>query len=113
VAAAPLFRLWDRDDLGWRRGFRATFAWLCAWTVPMIPISWWGYGTEPIALVVSIVISLLGVVAFMRMGHGRWFQSRFVGVIKALALMIVVYVASTIGGVAVIGIGVLGASIGP
>jgi len=49
LAAAPLLRLWDQDDLGWRRGFRASFGWLCAWTVLMLPMSWWAYGTGPVA----------------------------------------------------------------
>lgn len=42
MAAVPFLRLWDKDVLGWRRGFRATFGWLCAWTVPITPLSWWG-----------------------------------------------------------------------
>lgn len=109
LAAVPFLRLWDKDDLGWRRGFRATFGWLCAWTVLMLPLSWWGFGTGPVQAVVSAVIVALGIVAFVRMGHGRWFKTRLMGVIKGVALMIAVQVAAMFGGILVGGIGILGA----
>lgn len=111
LAAAPLLRLWDPDDLGWGRGFRAAFAWLCAWTVPMMPIAWWGFDRGPVAAIVSAMITLIGIVAFVRMGHGRWFRSRVAGVGKAILLMIAVQVAGMAGGVLVMGIGLMGASI--
>ena len=113
LASAPLLRLWDPDDLGWQRGFRAAFAWLCAWTVPMLPISWWGFDRGPLAAIVSAAIVLLGIVAFVRMGHGRWFRSRLVGTGKAIVLMIGVQIAGAVGGALVIGIGILGASAAP
>lgn len=113
LAAAPLLRLWDQDDLGWRRGFRASFGWLCAWTVLMLPMSWWAYGTGPVAAAVSAVIMLVGIVAFFRMGQGRWFSAPLFGVVKGVALMVVVQVAATFGGVLVGAIGVLGALISP
>ena len=109
LAAIPFLRLWDKEDLGWRRGFRATFGWLCAWTVPMLPLAWWGYGTGPIAGAISAVIVLLGIVSFVRMGHGRWFKTRLVGVIKGIALLVAVQVSALIGGALVGGIGILGA----
>lgn len=113
LAATPFLRWWDKDNLGWRRGFRATFGWLCAWTVPMMPLAWWGYGTGPVAAIVSLVIMLLGVVAFVRMGKGRWFRSWPGGVGKALVLMIAVQFAAGIGGMLVGMIGVLGAFVSP
>ncbi|ADL02618.1 hypothetical protein MMB232_03222 [Brevundimonas subvibrioides] len=113
LASAPLLRLWDPDDLGWRRGFRAAFAWLCAWTVPMLPIAWWGFGRGTMAAIVAAAIFLLGLVAFVRMGQGRWFRSRLVGVGKALLLMIAVQIAGMVGGALVVAIGVLGASAAP
>lgn len=113
LAAAPLLRLWDKEDLGWRRGFRATFGWLCAWTVPMLPLAWWGFGTGPVAAIVSAAIVLLGIVSFVRMGQGRWFVSRFVGAIRAIALMLAVQIAASIGGAMVVGVGVLGALVSP
>lgn len=114
LAAAPLFRLWDKEDLGWRKGFRATFGWLCAWTVLMLPFSWFsfGTGTGPSALV-SAAIMLLGILAFVRMGHGRWFRSRVVGVFKGLALMLAVQIAAAIGGLLVGMVGVVGALTSP
>lgn len=113
LASAPLFRLWDKEDLGWRRGFRASFGWLCAWTVLMLPLAWWGYGTGPVAATISGVIMLLGILAFVRMGHGRWFSSRIFGVFKGFALMLAVQVAAALGGVLVGVVGILGALIGP
>jgi len=109
MTAVPLIRLWDREDLGWRRGLRATFGWLCAWTVPIIPLSWWGYGSGPAAALTGALIALLGIVAFVRMGHGRWFRSRLVGVVKGLTLMIVVQIAALLGGALVGAVGILGA----
>lgn len=109
LAAVPLLRLWDKEDLGWRRGFRATFGWLCAWTVPMVPLAWWGYGTGPTQAVISLLIVLLGIVAFVRMGHGRWFKTRLIGVLKGIVLMVAVQMAAMVGGMLVGGIGILGA----
>lgn len=88
LASAPLLHLWDKEDLGWRRGFRASFAWLCGWTVLMLPLAWWGYGTSAQAAMVSAAIIVLGIFAFVRMGRGRWFGSYVVGVLKGVALMV-------------------------
>lgn len=109
LAATPLLRWWDQENLGWRKGFRATFAWLCAWTVPMMPLAWWGYGKGPVAAMVSLVIMLLGIVAFVRMGHGRWFRSRAIGILKGFVLMIAVQIGAGFGGVLVGVIGIAGA----
>lgn len=113
LAAAPLLRLWDREDLGWRRGFRASFGWLCAWTVLMLPLAWWSYGTGSQAAMVSAVIMLIGVVAFFRMGRDRWFRSPIMGVIKGVALMLAVQIGAAIGGVLVGMIGIVGALTSP
>lgn len=113
LAAAPLFRLWDRQDLGWRRGFRAAFAWLCAWTVLMLPIAWWGFDRGPLAAVISLVINLLGLVAFLRMGRGRWYRGTLAGIGKSLLLMVCVQLSGVIGGVLVVAVGLLGASSTP
>lgn len=109
VAAAPLLRWWDPDDLGWRRGFRAAFAWLCAWTVPVLPLSWFGYGSGPLTAAIGALTAMIGVVAFVRMGPGRWFGSPIMGVLKGVALMIAVQLSAMLGGVLVGAIGVAGA----
>lgn len=113
LAAAPLLRLWDKEDLGWRRGFRATFGWLCAWTVPMMPLAWWGFGTGSTQALVSAAINLIGVVSFVRMGKGRWFRSGWVGVLKGVALMVAVQTSALCGGVLVGAVGILGALLSP
>ena len=108
LAATPLLRWWDKEDLGWRRGFRASFAWLNAWTVPMMPIAWWSYGNGPLQAFMGILIGLLGMVGFVRMGRGRWYKSTAGGIGKSIVLIIVVGIFSQIGGVLVGAIGVLG-----
>lgn len=113
LAAAPLLRLWDREDLGWRRGFRAAFAWLCAWTVLILPLTWWAYGKSPLAALISLVVILLGVIAFLRMGRGRWFRTTLAGIGKAILLMLAVQISGLIGGALVVAIGLLGASAMP
>ena len=109
IATVPFLRLWDREDLGWRKGLRATFGWLCAWTVPMMPLAWWGYGTGPTAAIIGAIIPLIGVIAFLRMGQGRWYRSWPIGVLKGIALMIAVQASAGVGGILVGAIGLLGA----
>lgn len=104
-AAAPLLRWWDPDVLGWRRGFRAAFAYLCAWTVPTLPIAWWGFNRDPVGLVVSLVIFILGIVAFMRMGKGRWWVTPVAGLGKALLLSVALYLAGMVAYVPLLAIG--------
>lgn len=113
IAAAPLLRWWDPEDLGWRKGFRASFGWLCAWTVPMMPLAWWGYGINPTAAIIGAIIPVIGVVAFVRMGRGRWYRSWPVGIVKGVVLMVAVQAAAMVGGILVGVIGILGALVGP
>lgn len=113
LAAAPLFRLWDPADLGWRRGFRAAFGWLCAWTVLILPLSPFGYGRGPVAALVGLAIVVLGVFAFVRMGRGRWFATTAAGIGKSILLMLAVQISGMLGFVLIIGIGLLGALVGP
>lgn len=109
VAAAPLLRCWDAENLGWRRGFRSAFAWLCAWTILCLPLGWWAYGQGPTQALVAFALFGLSLIAFLRMGRGRWYRSAPVGVIKGVALTVAVLAAGLIGGNLVIGIGLLAA----
>lgn len=104
IVATPLLRLWDPETLGWRRGFRAVFAWLCAWTLPMLPFAWWSYDREN-ALWSGAVIYLLGLAAFLRMGRNRWFRTTLGGVVKALVLALAVQLATALAMIPVIGVG--------
>jgi hypothetical protein len=106
LAAMPLFRLWDAEDLGVRRGFRASFAYLNAWTVPMLPLSWFLFDTGPAALIASLLMQILGVAAFMRMGRGRWYRGVLPGLIKAVILFAVIGAAAAAGTMIVVFIGV-------
>ncbi|PZU00383.1 hypothetical protein [Brevundimonas sp.] len=107
LAALPFLRLWDAEDLGWRRGFRAAFAYLNAWTVPMTPLFWFVFGTGPVAMIGSIVLFLLGVATFLRMGRGRWYRGGAVGLGKALVLQIAISAVMMVGSLLIAGVGVL------
>ena len=105
VAATPLLRWWDPERLGWRRGFRAACAYLNAWTVPLLPIAWFLYGAGPLAALASLAMAVLGLVAFLRMGRGRWYRSPLVGGVKAVILTAVIAVIGLLGSILVAAIG--------
>lgn len=104
-AITPLLRWWDPENLGWRRGFRAAFAYLCAWTVPFLPVAWWTFSEGPVGMAVAVVLFVVGIVAFMRMGAGRWWSSPVFGLGKALTLWVALQVAGLIGMIPVLIIG--------
>lgn len=91
MAAIPLLRWWDPDDLGWRRGFRASFAFLSAWTVPLLPFTWWSNEQTPAGAAVATLMFALALVTFMRMGHGRWYRSLFAGIGKSVVLTLLLF----------------------
>lgn len=105
LAIVPLLRWWDPDTLGWSRGFRAAFAYLCAWTVLMLPIAWWSSEAGVVGLATSSAIIVLGIVTFMRMGAGRWWRSPIVGLGKAVLLGMALQVGAGLGTLPVIAIG--------
>lgn len=110
--AAPLLRWWDPEDLGWRRGFRAAFAYLCAWTVPILPLAWWSFSTGPVAPALAVVLIVVGMAAFLRMGGGRWWRSPAAGFGKAVALSLAMWFAGTVGLLPVLSIGLLAGRFG-
>jgi hypothetical protein len=107
LAAAPLLRWWDAENLGWRRGFRATFAWLNALTVPLLPFSWWMYNPGPGQTIGSLALFLIAIAAFMRMGAGRWYRTPVFGLAKALGLWLSIQLGGGVGFLLVLLIGVL------
>lgn len=111
-AVAPLLRWWDPENLGWRRSLRATFAFMCAAYVPMLPFTWFAYQPEH-GLWTTALTWLLSLVAFLRMGAGRWWRNPVLGAVKAAFLATVIFVASVIAYVPVMLIGALGAIFGP
>ncbi|OBV10964.1 hypothetical protein [Erythrobacter dokdonensis] len=96
VVAIPVLRWWDRDTLGWERGLRSAMAYLSAWTVTALPISWWAYEEGVLGLTVGAAIAMLSVIAFVRMGKGRWFDRLWVGLLRGAALTLLIYAASAI-----------------
>ncbi|GAW40253.1 hypothetical protein SH203_00650 [Brevundimonas sp. SH203] len=107
LAVLPFVRWWDAETLGWRRGFRASFAYLNAWTVPMLPLFWFIYGTGPVAMMGSVALFVLGVVTFVRMGRGRWYRGVAAGIGKGLVLQIAINLMMMLGSALMMVIGVL------
>ncbi len=105
--AAPLIRLWDPENLGWRRAFRATFAYLNTWTIPLLPFAWIAYEKEW-AVVSMGITTFLAVVAFLRAGKTRWYATPLGGVLKGIALAVVMQLAGLIGFLPIAAIGILG-----
>lgn len=107
LAAAPLLRWWDPERLGWRRGFRAAFAWLNALTVPLLPFAWWMYDGGVGALVGNVALFVIAIAAFMRMGAGRWYRAPAVGLARGVGLWVAIQLGGAIGFVPVLLIGIL------
>lgn len=107
LAATPLLRWWDPEQLGWRRGFRAAFGYLNALTVPLLPFAWWMYDGGVGSMVGNVVLFVAAITAFLRMGAGRWYNTPVVGVAKALGLWIAVQLVGAVGFAPMLLIGVL------
>lgn len=105
--SAPLLRLWDDEDLGWRRAFRATFHYLNVWTIPIVPFGFLGYMPST-AVWFSLLMIVVGFVAFLRAGKDRWYSSTGVGVAKAALITLASFLASTVATVPLIAIGLAG-----
>lgn len=107
LATAPLLRWWDPDRLGWKRGFRAAFAYLCGWTVMVVPIAWWANTAGVVGMVANILIIVFAIVAFLRMGAGRWWQSPMAGFGKAVTLIVAIQLIASLGFLPVLAIGLI------
>jgi hypothetical protein len=107
LVSAPLLRWWDADDLGWRRSFRATFHYLNVWTLPFIPIGFLSY--MPSTVIWSTLgMLILGFIAFLRVGKGRWYRTRLGGLIKAAMITFATFIASLITTLPLMAVGVAG-----
>ncbi len=107
LGATPLMRWWDPERLGWRRGFRAAFGYLNALTVPLLPFSWWMYEPGLGQLIGTVVLFVIAMAAFMRMGAGRWYRSPVAGLAKAFGLWLAIQLVGAIGYVPLFAIGLL------
>ncbi|QBX37340.1 hypothetical protein E4M02_01940 [Brevundimonas sp. S30B] len=112
LAAMPVLRLWDRENLGWRRGLRASFVFLNVWTITLLPIAWFSYDPQLVWITWPLTV-LLGVVAFVRAGRGRWWRTPAGGVVKGVALAFLMQLAAQIGMIPVMAIGLFGGLAGP
>ncbi|MDP3378127.1 MAG: hypothetical protein Q8S53_07155 [Brevundimonas sp.] len=112
LISAPLLRWWDPEDLGWRKAFRATFAFLNALTLVTLPISWFAYDVATSGYW-ALFLSTASIVIFMRMGWGRWFTAPLAGFAKAVALTIGIQIFGGIGLLPVVAIGLMAATYAP
>lgn len=112
LAFAPVLRAWDPDDLGWRKGFRASFVYLNAATIPVIPFTWMAYAAET-AVLSTLLISAILFVTFMRMGAGRWYRAPIIGALKGLVLIVVMQIIGVLGYTVVFPVALFGAMITP
>ncbi|WP_156443333.1 hypothetical protein [Erythrobacter sp. CCH5-A1] len=109
LVTAPLLVWWS--GLDWRRGVRATFVLLNAWTVPIVLLGPLPY-IVPYQAVTSLLLQALLVVAFLRMGMGLWFRNWPVGVAKGVVLIVVLAIGSIIGMYPVLHMSLLAAALG-
>jgi len=73
----------------------------------MLPFSWFMYGAGTVAMMFTALFSVLGLVAFLRMGKGRWFRSYAPGVGKSLVVLLAMQFAGLIATGLVTGSGLL------
>ncbi len=94
LAIAPFLKRWG--GYGWRIAFRATFALMCAWTVPMLALGPLPY-LDRYAAVSSLIVFGLLFPAFVRMGREIWWTGWAGAIGKPLLLLIALQIAATIG----------------
>ncbi|HEU0045767.1 hypothetical protein [Sphingomonas sp.] len=105
LALAPAIKRWG--ETGWRVAFRATFALMCAWTVPVLALGPLPY-LDQFGLVSALAMYALLVVAFVRMGRGRWWHSRPQAVGRSIILLILIQIGVLVGTIPVMAVGLLG-----
>jgi hypothetical protein len=111
VFSAPLLRWWDKEDLGWRRSFRATFHFLNVWTIPFVPLGFLAY--HPASLGWSmLVMTAFAFAAFLRVGKGRWYESPLAGFGKATLITLFNLISTFFASVPIMAIGVAGGILG-
>jgi hypothetical protein len=58
--------------------------------------------------VISIALNALLVIAFVRMGRGRWWTTRWQATWKSLVVLVLIQIGVAVGTIPVIAIGLLG-----
>lgn len=112
LATAPLLRWWDPENLGWGRGFRASFAYLNAVTIPVLPFTWFAYDPATAGWTTLLIAISLGVM-FIRMGAGRWYASLFAAMAKVLIVVASIFLIGFVGSGVVTALAMAGAVFGP
>ncbi len=107
---APLLKWWCGCD--WRRAVRGALVYSAGWTLLLVPLSPFFYRQE-YGLIGAVIMYGLGVVTFLRMGRGTWYQTAVAGVLKGLLLIAVTLLVTVPAQILVFGVGVLGATFGP
>ena len=71
----------------------------------MLPVAWWASAPGIVSQIASAAIIALGIVAFIRMGAGRWWESPLGGLGKAIGLAVAIQIGAAIGFLPVLAIG--------
>ena len=106
----PLIAWWSRS--GWRRSFRAAFAFLSAWTLPLLVTTPLAYSQEHAVIASSLTI-VVAVITFVRIGRGRWWRTRLAGVGKTALFTAVLLLMTAVSSFATLGLSLVGARFGP
>lgn len=103
LSIAPFLKWWDRA-MTWSQAFRATFTFLNAWTILLLPFGFLAYGQSSLTVIVAVLILVLLITTFVRMGRGRWWRTWLGAVLKTIVLSLSVSIGAGIGIYPVIGI---------
>jgi hypothetical protein len=106
----PLIAWWTRS--GWRRSFRAGFAFLSAWTLPLLLTTPLAYNREHAVIASSLTIAV-AVITLVRIGRGRWWRTRLGGVGKTALFTAVLLLMTAVSSFATLGLSLVGARFGP
>jgi hypothetical protein len=83
---------------------------LSAWTIPILPFTWWANEQTAAGAAVTFLMFALAVVTFLRMGRGRWFRSWPMGLLKGFALTVLLFVFSVLAFIPLMAIAFAGAT---
>lgn len=110
LAFAPLLKRWLRS--GWRVAFRATFALLCAATLPLLAVGPFQYLADLRFVVFFAFIGVL-LLTFVRMGRERWWTRRLEATGKGALLLLAFLFVMTLASFAMMAIALLGGLYAP
>lgn len=91
-----LFRAWSRADA--RIGFRQTFTFMSGWSLYGAPFGLVAMFVPGASVLNLIMLPVVLVTLFVRLGRGRWWRTPVGLVLKTLALAVLALGAAAVGG---------------